>query len=263
MKKLIVFFATLVTCALSLAQVVEDIQINWLDTPETVSESVITVKWGIKAKTQIIDVAISLNGNVVKGINAVANDGFDMKKSQVLTLQKGDNDVEISVKTTAGNSKSSKIIKLISNENNNLNDNAFGNYPSIDSLVVAAYQEDPKAQYLMGKLYLKGTNGFEKDMFESSLWFRKSAELQYVPSMYEFSVALLDGRGIMKNQAQGINWLTQSAMKEYAEAQFRLGLCYETGEGVKKDVEKAKELYRKCPLPEAKKRLKILEKKYL
>lgn len=261
MKNLIFFWATLVTCAFSQAQVVEDIQINWLDTPETISESVITIKWGIKAKTQIIDVAVSLNGNAVKGINAVVNDGFDMKKSQVLTLQKGDNDVEISVKTTAGNKKSSKIIKLTSNENNNNhNDNAFGDYPSIDSLVVAAYQEDPKAQYLMGKLYLKGTNGLEKDMFESSLWFRKSAELQYVPSMYEFSVALLDGRGIMKNQAQGINWLTQSAMKEYAEAQFRLGLCYETGEGVKQDVEKAKELYRKCPLPEAKQRLMALEK---
>lgn len=260
MKKLIILFVTLATCVFSQAQVVEDIQISWLDTPETVSERVITVKWGIKAKSQITDVAIFLNGNAVKGINAVANDGFDMKKSQVLTLQKGDNDVEISVKTTAGNKKSSKIIKLASNEDNNHNDNTFGDYPSIDSLVVAAYQEDSKAQYLMGKLYLEGTNGLEKDMFESSLWFRKSAELQYAPSMYEFSVALLDGRGIMKNQTQGINWLTQSAMKECAEAQFRLGLCYETGEGVKQNVEKAKELYRKCPLPEAKQRLMALEK---
>lgn len=261
MKKFIVFFATLVICAFSQAQVVEEIQISWLDTPEIVSESVITVKWGIKAKSQITDVAISLNGNAVKGINAVANDGLDMKKSQVLTLQKGNNDVGIFVKTIAGNKKSSKIIKLISNEdNNNHNEDDFGDYPSIDSLVVAAYQEDSKAQYLMGKSYLKGINGFEKDMFESSLWFRKSAELQYVPSMYEFSVALLEGRGIMKNQAQGINWLTQSAMKEYAEAQFRLGLCYETGEGVKQDVEKAKELYRECPLPEAKQRLMALEK---
>lgn len=261
MKKFIVFFAALVICALSQAQVSEDIQISRLDTPETVSESVITVKWGIKAKAQITDVTISLNGNAVKGINAVANDGFDMKKSQVLTLKKGDNDVEIFVKTIAGNKKSSKIIKLTSNEdNNNHNEDDFGDFPNIDSLVVAAYQEDSKAQYLMGKSYLKGINGFEKDMFESSLWFRKSAELQYAPSMYEFSVALLEGRGIMKNQAQGINWLTQSAMKEYAEAQFRLGLCYETGEGVKQDIEKAKELYRKCPLPEAKQRLMTLEK---
>lgn len=261
MKKFIVLFVTLVTCAFSRAQVAEDIQISWLDTPETVSENVITVKWGIKAKSQITDVAISLNGGTVKGINAVANDGFDMRKSQILTLRKGDNNVEISVKTTGGNKKSSRIIKLVSNEdNNNYNEEDFGDYPSINSLIVAAYQEDSKAQYLMGKSYLKGINGLEKDMFESSLWFKKSAELQYVPSMYEFSIALLEGRGIMKDQAQGINWLTQSAMKEYAEAQFRLGLCYETGEGVAQDVEKAKELYRKCSLPEAKQRLMALEK---
>lgn len=252
---------SLVICTFGDAQVAEGIQIKWIDTPEFVSENVITIKWGIKTKSQITDVAISLNGNSVKGINAVANDGFDMKKSQVLTLQKGDNNIEIIVKTIAGNKKSSKTIKLVSNEDNyHHNEDDFGNYPNIDSIIVAAYQEDSKAQYLLGKSYLKGINGFEKDMFESTLWFKKSAELQYIPSMYEFSVALLEGRGIMKNQMQGINWLTQSALKEYAEAQFRLGLCYETGEGVKQDVEKAKDLYRKCPLPEAKQRLMALEK---
>lgn len=251
----------LVVCAINQAQVIDDIQINWIDTPESVSESVVTVKWGIKAKAQITDVTISLNGNAVKGISAVENDGFDMKKTHVLTLKKGDNIVEIFVKTTNRSKKSSHNIKYICNvDNNNHNNDDLGNYPSVDSLVVAAYLEDSKAQYLIGKSYLKGINGFEKDLFESSLWFRKSAELQYAPSMYEFSVALLEGRGIMKNQMQGINWLTQSANKECAEAQLRLGLCYEMGEGVKQDVEKAKEFYRKCPLPEAKHRLIALEK---
>lgn len=261
MKNFIVALILLAFCAGGNAQNPDEIQISWINTPDSVNESVITVKWGIKAKSQISDVIISLNGNSVKGINAVTNDGYDMRKSQVLTLQKGDNIVDIAVKTVTGSKKSSKTIKLIGNDNdNNHNDYDFGDYLSIDSLVVAAYQEDSKAQYLIGKSYLNGTNGFEKDLFESSLWFRKSAELQYVPSMYEFSVALLEGRGIMKNQKQGINWLTQSANKNHAEAQFRLGLCYETGEGIGKDIEKAKELYRKCPLPEAKQRLMALEK---
>ena len=262
MKKVIVALILLAFCVGGNAQNAEDIQISWIDTPESVNESLITVRWGIKSKSQIIDVIISLNGNSVKGINAVTNDGYDMRKSQVLTLQKGDNIVDIYVKTVTGSKKSSKTIKLIGNDNdNNHNDDDFGDYPSIDSLVVAAYQEDSKAQYLMGKSYLNGTNGFEKDLFESSLWFRISAELLYAPSQFEYSIALLEGRGIMRNQASGINWLILSANNNYSNAQLRLGLCYEKGEGVIQDVEKAKEWYRKCPLPEAKQRLVALEKK--
>ena len=66
MKKLVLSLVILATCAFSQAQVAEDIQISWIDTPESVSESVITVKWGIRAKSQITDVAISLNGNAIQ-----------------------------------------------------------------------------------------------------------------------------------------------------------------------------------------------------
>ena len=236
-----------------------DIIINWLDMNPTVKDKRITLKWGIKAKKQIIDISIFHNGVALKGLNAVENDGYDMKKSQLLILEKGENKVEIVVSTVKGKKRSSKKITLVDNiDNDNLYD--YGDYACLDSLIYAAYGGDMKAQYLMAKFYLNGTNGLGKDLFESSLWFKKSAEKTYAPSQYEFSIALLEGRGILKNVPLGIHWLIQSATNNYAEAQLKLGLCYELGEGVEINIERAKEWYRKCPLSEAKQRLMVLDK---
>ena len=186
-----------------------------------------------------------------------------MKKSQVVNLSKGENVVEIVVTTTIGSAKESKTITLLSdNDDDNHDDNNddIGEYTNVDSMIIAAYRGEAKAQYLLGKSYLNGTNGLEKDLFESSLWFKKSAEHLYASAQFEYSLALYEGRGILKNKASSIRWLIESAQNDYAEARLKLGICYETGDGVKKDIAKAKEQYRKCPLPEAKERLKILEK---
>lgn len=237
----------------------ETIQITWIDAPEQVNESYVTLKWGIKAKSQITDVCIKFNGMFAKGINAVANDGFDMKKSQVIKLEEGENLIEILVYTKSGNAKSERKILLIPNDDNNYHDD-FGDYENVDSMLHAAYSGEGEAQYLLAKSYLKGTNGLGKDLFESSLWFKKSAEHNYAPAQYEYAIALMEGRGIIRSLVLAIYWLEQAVQQECADALLKLGVCYETGEGVKRDIEKAKELYRKCPLAEAKQRLNALEK---
>ena len=264
MKQLSLLFLLLCIHINTYAQVDNSIQIDWLNAPTTVNKSHVTLKWGIKDQSQITDITISLNGVSVKGINAVSNDGYDMQKSQVLTLEKGENVVEIVVTTIKGNRKSSKTITLLDenneDENHDNNYNDYGNYENINSMIMAAYNGDINAQYLLANSYLNGTNGLEKDLFESSLWFKKSAEHHYVPSQYEYAISLLEGRGILKNPSLAIHWLTLAASENYAEAQLRLGLCYETGVGVNQNLEKAKEWYNKCPLPEAKQRLMALEK---
>lgn len=238
-----------------------DIVIVWMNVPEQTHESYITVKWGIKSKSQITDIAIVQNGVSVKGINAVMNDGYDMRKTQVLKLLEGDNKIEIVVTCVNGTARSSRNIVLVSDNNNNNNDNDdFGNYENIDSMIIAAYRGEEEAQYLLARSYLYGKNGLAIDLFESSLWFKKSAEHDYSQSQFEYSVALMEGRGIRKNKEAAIYWLKQSAEKDCAEAQLKLGLCYEKGDGVPQNIEKAKELYRKCPLAEAKQRLSTLEK---
>lgn len=57
---------------------------------------------GHKGKLQITNVAISVNGVSLKGINAVSNDGYDMVKSQTVNLKEGDNNIRIEVSTEAG-----------------------------------------------------------------------------------------------------------------------------------------------------------------
>ena len=220
----------------------------------------ITVKWGIKSKSQITDIAIVQNGVSVKGINAVMNDGYDMRKTQVLKLSEGDNRIEIVVTSVNGTARSSRNIVLVSDNNNNNNNDDFGNFENIDSMIIAAYSGEEEAQYLLARSYLYGKNGLAIDLFESSLWFKKSAEHNYSQSQFEYSVALMEGRGIRKNKEAAIYWLKLSTENNCAEAQLKLGLCYEKGDGVPQNIEKAKELYRKCPLAEAKQRLNILEK---
>ena len=260
MKQLIFCLFLFLSPSIVVAQ--NEIQITWIDTPTSVHESHLTLKWGIKSNAQITDVSITLNGAPIKGIQAVVNDGFDMRRSQVVNLSKGDNVVEISVTTTNGSIKETRTITLIAgnqDDNSDDNHNDIGGYENIDSMIIAAYRGEPKAQYILGKSYLKGTNGFEQDMFESSLWFKKSAEHFYLPSQYEYAIALFEGRGILKNKASSIKWLSEAAQGNYAEARLKLGICYETGDGVQKDIEKAREQYRKCPLPEAQNRLQALE----
>ena len=116
--QLIIFcFITLLS---SFAQSNSNIKITWIDTPNEVSESVLTVKWGIKADSQIKDVNILLNGQQTKGINAVSNDGYDMKKSRVFNLTKGENKIEITVTTLTGSQKATKVIKKIKKDRNKL-----------------------------------------------------------------------------------------------------------------------------------------------
>ena len=261
--QLIIFcFITLLS---SFAQSNSNIKITWIDTPNEVSESVLTVKWGIKADSQIKDVNILLNGQQTKGINAVSNDGYDMKKSRVFNLTKGENKIEITVTTLTGSQKASKVIKYITNDNNNNNNNNvvvndFGNFECLDSMLVAAYRSNPEAQYLLGKSYLNGKNGFEKDLLEAALWFKKSAENSCAPSQYEYSISLFEGRGIYKNIQSALTWLDASVKQEYPEALLKMGILYENGTFVKKDIEKAAQLYKKCRLKEAKERLNKLGK---
>lgn len=261
MRQLFFSFLLLVLSPLIEAQNKSDIQITWIQTPTTVHESHLTLKWGIKAKAQITDVNILLNGATVKGLNAVVNDGFDMKKSQVVSLSKGDNIVELVVTTKNGSIKEARTITLLSgNDEDDDNHNDIGEYINVDSMIMSAYRGDEKAQYLLGMSYLNGTNGLEKDLFESSLWFKKSAESLYAPAQYEYAISLYEGRGILKSKSSFILWLIESAKKDFAEARLKLGICYEMGDGVKQNIDKAKEQYRKCPLPEARKRLQALEK---
>ncbi|MCD8296977.1 MAG: sel1 repeat family protein [Prevotella sp.] len=251
MKKFLILLSIIAVFPLSLLAE-DDATITWMNYKEDVEASTLNLKWAIKAKSQIVEVTITLNGNTIKGLSAVNNDGYDMIQSRTVILKKGVNDIEIAVKTVNGLTISQKSIKC-GNDNDE-------NEESLQNLFDEAYNDNPEAQYTLGMYYLEGKNGVEKDLFESSLWFKKSSELGYANSQYEFAISLMEARGILKDIPFAISLLEEASEQNNPQALFKLGLCYENGIGVSKNIDKAKELYKRCPLDEAKQRLIDLEK---
>lgn len=149
----------------SFSQDDQAIEITWLNAPSETQDKLLTLKWGIKAKSQITNVMISLNGASLKGINAVSNDGYDMVKSQTVNLEEGDNDVNIVVTTENGRKEANK--KIICKSSNNNDDEDKENFDvDVDVVVGQAYQNDSVAQYILGKMYMDGRNNMKKDALE-------------------------------------------------------------------------------------------------
>lgn len=243
----------------SFSQNDQSIEITWLNAPSETQDNLMTLKWGIKASSQITNVMISLNGVSLKGINAVSNDGYDIVKSQTVNLKEGDNDVYIVVTTEKGKKEASKNIICKSSDNDEDNDKEDFDV-DVDVVVRQAYENDSVAQYILGKMYMDGRNNMKKDAFEGSLWLKKSAKLGFPPSMFEYAISLLDGRGIIKSIPKGVEYMTAAGDKGFEPALLIMGMFYEEGNFVEKDIEKAKQLYRECSLPEAKRRLETLER---
>lgn len=83
--------------------------ITWLSSTKSL-ERKYNIRAGIKSKTSIKAVSISVNGEVFRGINAVKNDGYDMMLNQEVQLNPGENIVEISIKNSTGTKLASKTI---------------------------------------------------------------------------------------------------------------------------------------------------------
>ena len=236
-----------------------DAAITWRNFTDTTAYKSYNLKFGIKAKSQIESFDVIVNNQDMKGLHVVAADGYDMVKTKSVLLNEGANIIEAIVKTANGVSKSKKTIIRKSLENPVITDTVVVDDLDFDELFSKAIFGDPDAQYQLGMKYLKGSKEVDKDLFESSLWFRESAMAGNHSGEYEFACALMEGRGILKNVPLSIRYLKLASEGKHPQSMLKLGICYETGLGVTKDIAKAKELYSKCPLKEAKQRLNTLK----
>ena len=97
----------------------------------------------------------------------------------------------------------------------------------------AAAQGEPKAQTLVGRLYLQG--GVKQDVARARDWFSKAAEQDeavaqlYIGQIYE------KGIGVKPDPAEALKWLSSAAKQGVAEAQFELSVIYSRGRGVTQD----------------------------
>ena len=141
---------------------------------------------------------------------------------------------------------------------------------AFETLLQAAEQGDPEAQYNLGEAYRKG-EGVLKDDAEAARWYRMAAEQGHRYAQGSLGLAYRKGEGVLKDDAEAVRWFQMAAEQgsfhflrlrvliaggdrdpaEAArvfqmvaeqgdpEAQFSLGTAYMEGAGVSQDLAEA------------------------
>lgn len=84
--------------------------IEWLDFAVTANKKEYQMKLGIKSKTKVEEVNVTVNGALTRGIKPVPTDGFDLTVDRTLALSEGLNRIVVSVRNGDGIATSEKVI---------------------------------------------------------------------------------------------------------------------------------------------------------
>ena len=99
----------------------------------------------------------------------------------------------------------------------------------------------------MGKCLVEGTGTIRPNDEKAVLYYKKAANLDFVPAEYNYGVHLLCGKGTEKNVEMALYWLNKAAEEGSASAQLRLGEIYREGhEDIPVDLAKAESWYLKA-----------------
>jgi uncharacterized protein len=97
-----------------------------------------------------------------------------------------------------------------------------------------ADQGDPRAQSLLGLMYLHG-RGVLQDDLAAAKWFRLAADQGDAPAQFDLGVMYAEGRGVPQDYVEAAKWYRLAADRSHAQAQYNLALSYAKGEGVSQD----------------------------
>jgi len=150
-----------------------------------------------------------------------------------------------------------------------------GDYATaISKFVDLAESGDPRAQYNLAVMYLKGRGvekdlarafelqrraaeavlaaaqhglaimyyrgeGAERDYKQAAKWFRRAADQGFPTSQLNLGVMYFSGQGVERSDAEVVKWITLAAAKGLPEALFRLGKMYEQGAVFSKSIKDA------------------------
>lgn len=84
--------------------------IEWLDFVATANKKEYQMKLGIKSKTKVEEVNVTVNGAQSRGIKPVSTDRYDLKVERTLVLSEGVNRIVVSVRNGDGIATSEKVI---------------------------------------------------------------------------------------------------------------------------------------------------------
>jgi TPR repeat protein len=98
----------------------------------------------------------------------------------------------------------------------------------------AADQGSAGAQFMLGTMYRDG-RGVLRDEAKGIQWISKAAEQGLAKAQYTLGNMHAKGQGIPQDDAKAAQWYRKAAEQGYAEAQFRLGIMHLLGQGVAHD----------------------------
>ena len=98
----------------------------------------------------------------------------------------------------------------------------------------AANEGDPKAQCEVGYKYLDG-RGVDRDDVEGMSWMKRAAENGCVDALYVLGKAFSEGFVVPHDCAESARYLQEAAEKGHKGAQYSLGLLYLDGKGVEQN----------------------------
>jgi hypothetical protein len=91
-----------------------------------------------------------------------------------------------------------------------------------------------RCQYALGLLYQRGL-GVPRSDIEAVLWWQKAADKNFSPAITYVGIALLEGKGIQKDEDAARKMLERAAELDEPNAQYTLCRIYEKGIGIAKD----------------------------
>ena len=110
---------------------------------------------------------------------------------------------------------------------------------------LAAEQEHPEAQAILGRLYYAG-NGVPRDYSETLKWYRRAVEQDNPTAQFYLGLMYYNGHGVPKDHSEAAKWIRRAADQGDAEAQFELGGMYSAGAGVPQDYAESAQWYRRA-----------------
>ena len=103
----------------------------------------------------------------------------------------------------------------------------------------------PSSVYL-GNIYAKG-QGVARDMERAMKWYEQAASAGDAHSQYIVGLAYLEGSGVPADEGKAFNWLRLAAGQDHVNAMLMLSVCYSTGKGTPQDADMA-EVWKKKAL---------------
>ncbi|MDR1311335.1 MAG: sel1 repeat family protein [Burkholderiaceae bacterium] len=113
-----------------------------------------------------------------------------------------------------------------------------------DKTVSAAKRGDAKAQFLLGRAYKNGLDGFTKSAEQAVIWFNHAAAAGNVMAENEMGLAYYHGSGVRVDYPEAVKWFERAEEKGDAESQRYLGEMLARGQGVARNYARAVALFR-------------------